>query len=225
MAMTRSPWPLAFGVVTTLHLVLNVADAWPWDSITKCVLAPILAMWVLRERGPRILALALVFCFFGDLFLTFPQAWFLAGMTAFALAHVTFIGYFLSRGARKALARWWPAALVYAVIGAVMVTWLWPGLEQNLRIPVAVYAALLATMATVSLAVDRFAGAGALAFLVADGIIAMGQADYWQPQPSGLWIMALYLLGIFYLTSASLARERHRDIAGSMMRPYGAGSS
>jgi len=207
--MTRTPWPLAFGVFTVIHLVLVVAEASPWDSITKCVLAPILAVWVLRERGPRILALALVFCFFGDLFLTFP--WFLAGMGAFALGHVTFIGYFLSRGARAALASWWPAAVVYAVVTVAMVIWLWPGLEQGLRIPVAIYAALLATTATVALAVDRFAGLGALAFLVSDAVIAMGQADYWQPQPSDLWIMALYLLGIFYLTSASLARERRRS--------------
>ena len=36
-----------------VHLVLDVAGAEPWDSVTKCLLAPLLAGWVLAAGGPR----------------------------------------------------------------------------------------------------------------------------------------------------------------------------
>ena len=38
----KSPWIIGFGVVVVVHLALNAADASPWDSITKCLLAPLL---------------------------------------------------------------------------------------------------------------------------------------------------------------------------------------
>lgn len=206
--MIRTPWPLVFSIMAIIHLVLNAAGQPPWDSITKCLLAPLLAVWVLRVRGPRILALALVLCFFGDLFLAFSHAWFVPGMTAFALAHLAFIAYFVSRGAVTAMRRWWPAAVVYTLVAVAMVWWLWNGLDSDLRVPVTVYAILLATTATTSLSIDRFAGFGALLFLISDAFIALGEAGYSRPEPAGVWIMALYLLGIYYLTSASLTHSR-----------------
>lgn len=207
MGMVRTPWPAAFTVVAVVHLVLNTAEATPWDSITKCLLAPMLVLWVLRARGPRILALALALCFVGDLFLTFSHAWFIPGMAAFGLAHVAFIMFFLSRGAGSALRRWWPAAVGYAGVGVAVLVWLWPGLDPSLRIPMTVYAALLAITATLSLSINIFAGFGALLFLASDAIIAMGEAGYSQPHPENLWIMALYLLAIFYLTSPFMGSE------------------
>lgn len=210
--MIRTPWPLAFGIVAVVHLVLNGAEATPWDSITKCFLAPILVMWILRVGGPKILALALLLCFFGDLFMALPDAWFVAGMSAFALAHIGFIAYFISRGASTGFRQWWPAAVIYIVAVIGVVSWLWNGLDSGLRVPMTVYAILLVATAFVSLSVDKFAGVGGLMFLLSDTIIAIGKAGHSQPHPADLWIMALYLLGIFYLTSASLSLESRRAV-------------
>lgn len=42
MEAVRSPWLAAFGVVAAVHLVLNGVSVEPADSITKCLLAPLL---------------------------------------------------------------------------------------------------------------------------------------------------------------------------------------
>src|SRR5664279_4541420 len=103
----RSPWLAGFAVVAVVHLALNAADLGPWDSITKVLLAPLLAAWVLEQRGPRLLVTALAFCFAGDLLLELDNL-FVAGMAAFAAAHVCFIWFFVQRGALPALrARPW----------------------------------------------------------------------------------------------------------------------
>ena len=44
----KSPWLIAFGVVSVVHLVLNAADVTPWDSITKCFIAPLLGLYQTR---------------------------------------------------------------------------------------------------------------------------------------------------------------------------------
>ena len=55
----KSPWIAAFGVVAVVHLVLNAVDATPWDSVTKCLLAPLLVLWVIQLKSPGLLVLAL----------------------------------------------------------------------------------------------------------------------------------------------------------------------
>ena len=54
------PYVVVFVAVLAVHLVLLAADLAPWDSVTKCLLAPVLVAWVVAERGPRLLVAALV---------------------------------------------------------------------------------------------------------------------------------------------------------------------
>lgn len=209
----RSPWLIAFAAVSALHLVLLGADVTPWDSITKCLIAPLLVGWVLSVRGPRILALALGFCFLGDLFLEIEPL-FVVGMAAFAAGHVCFIRHFVSRGAVAGLrARpWLLPLLVLVAVGLVVACW--DGLEPALRAPVPVYALLLVGTAATSLAVDRVAGLGGLSFLVSDGLIALGEAGRIHPDdvaPS-LAVMILYVLGILGL-AVGIVREQQRSRA------------
>ena len=168
---------IAFGVMAVVHLVLNGADASPWDSITKCFLAPLLAAWVIQQKGPRALVVALVFCFFGDLFLELGDSVFVVGMAAFAGAHITFIRFFVARGAVAQLRRKPLLLVVYVALAIGMVTYVWTGLDAGLRPVIPIYAALLVGTAATSLATDVRAGIGGLLFLISDGIIALGQAD------------------------------------------------
>ncbi len=220
MEAVRSPWLLAFGVVTVVHLALNAADAAPWDSITKCLLAPLLIGWVAQLGGPRLLVLALVGCFLGDLFLELPEAWFPVGMAAFAAAHVCFIRFFVQRGALARLRRRPWIVLVYGAAAVAMIAWCWGGLADDIRPLVPVYAALLAGTAATALAVDVRAGLGGLLFLVSDGIIAASEAGRLDPDAvgTGLAIMALYIGAIFLLTTGILDKER-RTLAASDVEP------
>lgn len=209
----RSPWLAAFGLAVGVHLVLISADAGIWVSITKCLIAPLLVGWVLQQRGPRILAVALVFCLLGDLFLEIDGL-FIAGMAAFAAAHVCFVSFFVARGAVGELARKPLIVVALLVAAVVLLAWVWSGLDTGLRVPVLVYAVLLSTTAATALALDSRAGLGALLFLFSDGLIAASIADR-VPEDStlgGFVVMLTYSLALFLLATAIVQRElRSRD--------------
>ncbi|MDX6276076.1 MAG: hypothetical protein QOJ72_204 [Nocardioidaceae bacterium] len=217
MTAAKSPWMIAFGVMAVVHLALNGADASPWDSITKCFLAPLLAVWVIQQKGPRALVVALVFCFFGDLFLELGDSVFVVGMAAFAGAHITFIRFFVARGAVAQLRRKPLIVVVYVIAAIGMVTYVWTGLDAGLRPVIPIYAALLVGTAATSLATDVRAGVGGALFLISDGIIALGQADRIDNDATatGLAIMTFYIVSIFFLATGIVDREKATVAAGA----------
>jgi len=217
MNALRSPWLAAFGLVVVAHLVLLVTEDGPVATVTKCLIAPLLAAWVVQQRGPRVLVVALAFCFLGDLFLDLPDEFFVPGMAAFAVAHVCFVTFFVRRGAREALTRsWWIAALL-AVAALGLLAWVWGGLDAGLRVPVLVYALLLSSTAATALAVDLRAGVGALLFLFSDALIAVRIADRLPADSAlgGFVVMLTYSLALFFLATAIVRKEaRTRELGG-----------
>lgn len=218
MSAVKSPWIIGFGVMSVIHLALVSVGASPWDTVTKCLLAPLLTAWVVQQKGPALLAVGLVFCFFGDLFMDL-DGMFIAGMAAFALAHICFITLFVQRGALAALRdsaagreRWRFGLAVLYVIGAVaVVAWAWNGFEPPaIRPAIPVYALLLAGTAATSMALDTRAGIGAALFVVSDALIALGEAG--RLNAAAGWhqpvVMVLYLFGIFLIAAGVLNRER-----------------
>lgn len=220
MTAMKSPWIIAFGVVAVVHLVLNGAGADPWDSISKCFLAPLLVGWVIEQKGPSLLAAALAFCFLGDLLLEFEDL-FILGMTAFAVAHICIIRLFIARGAIGQLKLRPLILAVYVVAGIAMIVSAWNGLEAGLKPVVPVYAALLVGTAATSLSTDLRAGIGGLFFLLSDGLILLGEADHIDRDATwtGLAIMATYILAIFFLTAGILNREKITITAGPGFDP------
>lgn len=216
----RSLWVIGFALISVVHLVLNGVDASPWDSITKGLIAPLLAAWVIQQDGPRLLVAALFFCFLGDLFLEIGDL-FIVGMAAFAAAHVCFIRFFVQRGALGQLrAKPW-ILVVYTAAAIGLVAWVWSGLEAGLKAPIPVYAALLVGTASTSLATDLRAGVGGAFFLVSDGVIALAEAGRIDKgaTATGLVIMALYVAAIFLLTTGILDREKTTAAAGPGFDP------
>jgi uncharacterized membrane protein YhhN len=217
MNSLRSPWLAAFGAAVVVHLVLVLAQAQPWEGISKCLIAPLLAAWVIEQKGPRIIALALVFCLFGDLFLEIDGL-FVAGMASFAAAHGCFVTFFVRRGALDELRRriWIPLALLVGAI--VLLAWVWTGLETALRVPVLVYALLLSATAATAFAVDLRAGVGALLFLFSDGLIAARIAER-VPENSvagGFVVMLTYVLALFLLATAIVQKEARTRAGGGV---------
>jgi uncharacterized membrane protein YhhN len=219
MTAAKSPWIIAFGVVLVLHLLFRGLELDPYQTITKILLAPLLALWATQLGGPRLLVLGLVFCFFGDLFMDLDTRWFIAGMAAFALAHACFIALFIKRGAIDALRgsfagpfteRWRGMVVLLYVVGAIaFVVWAWPGFPADIRPAVPVYALLLTGTATTSIVLDTRAGTGAALFVASDALIASGWDQY---QVAATWqrvtVMVLYAFGIFLITAGVLNRER-----------------
>lgn len=200
-----APFVGAFAALLLLHLVLLGADVTPWDSLTKCLLAPVLVAWVVASRGPWLLAAALVLCLGGDLLLELDGL-FLAGMASFAAAHLCFVTLFVRAGAVRTRRPHPGLVVVYAAAGVGLVAWAWGGLAADLRPVVPVYALLLLATAVTAACVDRLAGLGGAMFLVSDGLIALGEAGRVDPGSAvvSVAIMALYGTAIALLTAGGL---------------------
>lgn len=218
MPAFRSPWLLGFAAMSVIHLALNAAGASPWDSITKCLIMPLLAVWVFTESGPRIIVLALAASTIGDFFMEFDGL-VTFGMAAFAVAHVCFISFFVSRGALGQLRKKPWIVVVYLVTAIALVSYVWSGLENNMLPLVPLYAALLAGTAATSLATDLRAGIGGALFLISDGIIALDLANKGTPQPTPFWIMAFYIAALYLLSAGILNRETATRAAGTDCDP------
>jgi uncharacterized membrane protein YhhN len=169
-------------VVSALHLVLlYLGPAWSVTA-TKAVLMPLLALAVVLlvrpMRGPALtptltLLAALALSWGGDVLLSFPgDAWFVAGLASFLLAHVAYIVLFL----RMPRARRRPPAWSYAY-------WAWMIVVLGLLLPhagalaapIVLYAAAIGTMAMCASMHGRWVAIGGAFFVVSDSLLAFGR--------------------------------------------------
>jgi len=137
-----------------------------------------LLRWI-RSRSAYSLwiAIGLAFSLVGDILLIRPNQFFLPGLLAFLLAHVAYLIAFTRD------CKFPPRALIflaYLIASAGFYVVLFPTLPLGLRIPVAVYAALLSTMASQAMGrflllriePARWAAFGALFFMASDLLLA-----------------------------------------------------
>lgn len=222
MELIKSPWLAVFFLVALAHIATLSFGSDPAILITKCLLAPLLAIWVIQQNGPWILVAALVACFFGDLFLEFRgDVWFLVGMGAFAIAQISFVTYFVKTGAlERLLNNWWIIALVVLVAGGLLAA-VWSALDPALRIAIPIYALLLMTTGALAFSTDLRAGIGAALFLFSDGLIALRIAEI-VPGGSvmvGSIVMVTYIAAIFLLTIGIVDYDKQNPNADSAIAP------
>lgn len=200
----------AFAVLVVLHLAAVAAHLDPVRAATKPLLMPALAAYAVARRAPRPLVAALACGWGGDVLLeiggTVP---FLLGMACFAAGHVCYLRLFAARGAFAAGPGRARSAVrircaVYGAVWAVLVALLWPGLDSGLRVPVAVYSLLLAAMAAGAYGLGAAGALGGVLFLLSDGMIAVGLADWPRPPAHDLWVMLTYAAAQGLLTLAVL---------------------
>ncbi|MGW6709885.1 lysoplasmalogenase [Streptomyces sp. NPDC054956] len=171
--------------------------------LAKPLLMPLLIGHVITRRAPRLLVLALLFGWGGDLALLFDaDPAFLIGMGSFAAGHVCYLVLFGRRSSGPVLGIAYAAALLSTV------TLLWGDLPAELRVPVAGYSLLLTAMAYRSSALGWRAGLGGALFLLSDTLIATGVAEWPQLPRPDFWIMATYLAAQYLLATGALAAER-----------------
>ena len=185
--------PFVFKPLTTL---LIIAWAWPRGADS-----PLQQQWV------RIgLALSLA----GDIALLWPKQGFLPGLIAFLLAHLAYIRAFcvpLRLAAKPA-----PFAL-YAVVAALILSQLWHGVPNALRVPVLAYVVCLAGMAaqaaawwrarigTADESIARRAAIGGALFMISDSLLATNK--FAVPLPfATLWILSTYWVAQGFIASA-----------------------
>lgn len=180
-------------------------------SVVKTLAVGCLAVWA-GLLGFGWLALALGASALGDLALSRPgERAFLAGMVAFGLAHLVYVGLFVAAGG---LPRWDPALLAVAVTLAAIGFWLgrlYASQAGNLAWPVRGYVTLIVVMAVTAVFVPAGPGAwlihaGALTFVVSDAIL--GQREFlrrsWPGQEIAIW--AAYYIAQVLLFAGIVAR-------------------
>ncbi|MDG9715052.1 lysoplasmalogenase [Streptomyces sp. DH24] len=203
-----------FALVVAVDLTALVAGHDTAHTIAKPLLMPLLAAWAAASGAPRLLVAALLFGWAGDTLLLFDaDAAFLAGMGCFAAGHVCYLALFGPYVRAGAPLRARARLLVpgYAVALAGTVALLWPDLPAGLRVPVALYSALLTAMAcTAAVRIGVVAGLGGALFLLSDTLIATGIADWPQLPRPDFWVMLTYVAAQSLLTAALLAARRPR---------------
>ncbi|MFF4083171.1 lysoplasmalogenase [Streptomyces sp. NPDC001777] len=193
------PLLVAFLVACAVDLVGVLAGIELAHQIAKPLLMPLLAGYALARRGPRLLVAALLFGWGGDTFLLLgSDPAFLVGMGSFAVGHVCYLWLFGRAHSSPA------AALGYAVALTVFVALLWNGLPADLRVPMAGYSLLLTAMACRAGVFGVRAAVGGGLFLLSDGLIATGIADWPQLPAPDFWVMLTYLAAQYLLTTGAL---------------------
>ena len=149
--------------------------------------------------GYRDLVLAaLAFSMAGDVCLLVPERFFRAGLASFLVAHLFYIAAFVAPGDPAPTG--WLLAAPFLVVGAGMLAYLWPHLGRD-RVPVVVYVAVLGVMgwqaarraglATTPAPSGGLALAGAVVFMLSDGILAVDRFAWRFAAAEGA-IMATY---------------------------------
>lgn len=157
--------------------------------IAKPLTTLLLIGYARQRAAPPAIVLGLALSLGGDVALMF-EAGFTAGLACFLAAHLAYLWAF-TRGRR--LGAWWPPFTVYAAVATVMLVQLWPGLPADLRGPVVVYVAALATMAAQAAGVSRLAALGGLLFVASDAALAWNR--FHTPLPAvALWVLPAYWL-------------------------------
>jgi len=156
-----------------LHLPVQVSFVSTW------LVALLLAIWIWRSRGPRLLVAALLLCWVGDVLgnprlIGLGPAVFLVSVAAFAAALVVLAILFVRNGAlsRPLPKRGW-VVVPYLVVGGAVLGVAWGDLDLTLRIVGIGYVLLLVAMATTGFLLDTGIGIGAALLLATHLLVVL----------------------------------------------------
>lgn len=169
-------------------------------------LTTVLILMVVVVGGPQpwslyrgAILLGLVFSIAGDILLMLPTDHFAAGLFSFLLGLLSYAYAFARTSAPRGFP--WPAVPL-ALVGALTLVYLWPGLKTKLRGPVIAYVVAMVAMASLGSyravaapSTGAMAGAiGATLFLASDAMLAINA--FRQPiRGASVLILSTYYVG------------------------------
>lgn len=190
--------------------------------ITKPLLMIVLGVygWALAGKlqysSRNYIFAAIIFSWSGDVFLLFPQ-FFLPGLVSFLIAHLMYIGFFLScRPRPKSGIVEKLSIAVAAGYAAIILSVLYPRAGE-MKIPVVVYTGVITAMLVLAIRAFGFGSpwygrrciVGALLFVISDTTLAF-ELFYADFAYSGVLVMATYGLAQWLIVSGSLYYLRNR---------------
>ncbi len=211
-------WTAAF-----VHLLGSVIPLPLLQFTTKPLLMPLLAAALIAsgkiaDNNKKLLLAGIFFSWVGDVLLMFDYrgaAYFIAGLASFLCAHIMYIIYFLKAGGQQPSLLKKRPLLIVAVLAytVALVLLLYPGLGP-MRLPVLVYAGVIATMLLCSLHAfaqlpvnaARLFITGAAFFVLSDSLLAINR--FYQPYPfAGTLIMLTYCIAQFCIVRGGVVRR------------------
>jgi uncharacterized membrane protein YhhN len=135
---------------------------------------------ILTDSYTRAISIGLLFSLLGDIWEMLSRRHFLKALVCFLITHICYALAFLTIAPSYGFL--WPI-IPLALIGAAILTYLWPALSAGMKAAVGLYVGVIVIM--VALAAGRalahptigtlFAAIGALLFLVSDGGLAVNR--------------------------------------------------
>jgi len=217
--MKKTIWIILFGLVLLIDLVAVYLNDEPLQFITKPLLMPLLAIYLLLQTSSATsglkawIFLALFFSWVGDMLLLFDERgpnFFLFGLSAFLVAQVFYIVFFHNIRMREYIRGNALLLLLVIVYYSILISVLSPYLG-NMKLPVRIYGVVLSFM--VMLALHTTLGKnkkaalwmtmGAILFVASDSTLAFNKFfssfDY-----AGLIVMLTYGLAQLFITEGAV---------------------
>jgi len=172
-------------VLILLSALLCIGSEHGLPPVLLFIFKPLTTLLIIAVgwRAPVWIRVGLVCSLGGDVALMFAGG-FVPGLVAFLLAHLAYLRAFTQV---RRFGAWWSAFVGYGVLAVVLLAWLWPGVPAELRMPVLVYVACLASMAAQAAVVgwrargtvfgheDALLALGGALFLFSDSCIAFNK--------------------------------------------------
>lgn len=218
---------ILYFLILAINIVGRAMQSPIIDYISKPLLMPLLMPLLIFifwkfcgqrfNKSQKFTALALLFSWFGDLFLMFHskgELFFIGGLSAFLIAHLLFVyAFFLSNNGKTGALKKSPVFFIPLIIFQIMFLFLsWPGLA-DLKTAVIFYSCAISGMTL--FAINRMGAVssgsfftvlfGALLFLVSDSIIGLNKFVFAIPY-AGAIIMLFYGSGQ-YLISKGMSQQ------------------
>ena len=217
--MKKKVWIILFTLVLLVDLAAIYLNHESLRFITKPLLVPLLAIYLLLETNTTNsslkawIFLALLFSWVGDILLLFEGSgsnFFLFGLSAFLVAQVFYIVFFHNIRMREYIRGNALLLLLVIVYYSILISVLSPYLG-NMKLPVRIYGVVLSFM--VMLAMHTVLGknkkaavwmtTGAILFVVSDSLLAFNKF-FSAFNYSGLIIMVTYGLAQLFITEGAV---------------------
>lgn len=231
-SQTRRPRWLGLAVIVAALAAIaagwamshDPATPWRWlHWIGKPLATGLIGLLVYRSRRPvsaryrRWIGLGVACSLVGDVLLMLPQNLFVPGLLAFLFGHLCFLTALLGDSRFAARPLLLGACLALAALNLYL---LWNVIGAGLRVPVIVYAMVLASMAGQALVraqllhergdpqarAAALAAAGALVFMLSDGLLAWNRFHGAIPG-SSLWVLSTYYLALWWIACSVQRRD------------------
>lgn len=216
----KSLWRTLFSIDVLLNLAGIISHQPVLVLLSKPLLMPLLAAWLLTETKPNTgsfrnaIVTALAFSTLGDVLLMFEGGlYFLAGLGAFLVAHLWYIRAFSVIGSlRNGYIKNQPLiVLPFLAYPVLLLSFLWEGIPSDMKIPVCAYAGVITFMALSAMNLKGKIPSGifialltgAVLFVLSDSLIAL--ARFGQPfDSSRVAVMLTYISGQYLLILSAI---------------------